>query len=163
MSGTYTGKVNLKMYDRNDTLIATKTVQPKDYWKTFYLEGTTIEGHINDITIVIESATGGIIGDTFHVYYPDLYQNNFLFMSGYIAVEPDDFDYIWDVQFVKDLATAYLKRQWGQNLKKYDNIVMSGGVTLNGQVLWDEANAAIEKLMEDLELIYSMPIDFMIG
>jgi len=163
MAGTYTGKVNLKLYDRNDTLISTKSVQPKNYWQTFYVEGTTTDGYINDVTMVIESATGGIIGDTIHVYYPDLYKNNFMFLSGYVAVDSEEFDFIWDVWFIKELATAFLKRQWGSNLKKYDGIQMSGGVTLNGQTIWDEGNAAIEKLEEDLEMKYSMPIDFFVG
>lgn len=163
MSGSYTGTINLKLYDRNDNLINSKTVQPENYWKTFYIEGTTVAGNINDIKMVIETSTAGVINNDFFVYYPDLYKNNFIFLSGYIAADSETFDFIWDVWFVKELATAFLKRQWGSNLKKYDGIQLSGGVTLNGQTIWDEGNAAIEKLEEDLELKYSMPIDFMVG
>jgi hypothetical protein len=40
---------------------------------------------------------------------------------------------------LKKYATALIKRQWGNNLKKFGGIQMPGGVTLNGKEIYDEA------------------------
>ena len=48
--------------------------------------------------------------------------------------------------WLKRYTTALLKRQWGQNLKKFDSITLPGGITYNGQSLYDEANTEIENL-----------------
>ena len=67
---------------------------------------------------------------------------------------------VWDDIFLKKYATALLKEQWGMNLKKFTGIQMPGGVTLNGQVIFDEALAEIEKLEKDMQ---SLPSEIFMG
>jgi hypothetical protein len=55
------------------------------------------------------------------------------------------------------------KRQWGENLKKYDNYVLPGGLVINGQRIWDEASIEVEKLEEKLRDTYEEPIPFLVG
>lgn len=79
--------------------------------------------------------------------------------SAYIESNPD----VWDDRVLKDLGTAFIKRQWGENLKKFGNIQMPGGVVLNGQQIYDEAVAEIEKMRETFLSYNTMPLDMIIG
>jgi hypothetical protein len=40
---------------------------------------------------------------------------------------------------------------------------LPGGVTLNGQQFFDEANEEIQQIEEEMQLKYSYPIDFHVG
>ena len=70
---------------------------------------------------------------------------------------------VWNDRFLKKYATAKIKQQWGSNLKKFEGIQMPGGVTLNGQKIYDEAVEEIEKLEEELINTNVLPGDMFIG
>jgi hypothetical protein len=55
------------------------------------------------------------------------------------------------------------KRQWGSNLKKYGNYTLPGGLIVNGQGIYEEAVAEIEKLEEKLRDTYEEPPAFAVG
>lgn len=57
---------------------------------------------------------------------------------------------IYNNRWLKDMATAITKQQWGQNLKKFSGQPLPGGVQINGQQLFDEANAEIVELRKEL-------------
>jgi hypothetical protein len=70
---------------------------------------------------------------------------------------------VWNDRFLKKYATALIKRQWGANLKKFAGIQMPGGVTLNGQVIYDEAIQEIEKMEEEIYMMGSLPSEILTG
>jgi hypothetical protein len=70
---------------------------------------------------------------------------------------------VWNDRWLKRYATALVKKQWGENVSKYDGIQMPGGVTFNGQRLIDEASEEIAKLEEEMSSSYELPVDFMVG
>ena len=51
----------------------------------------------------------------------------------------------------------------GANLSKFEGVQMLGGVTLNGAAIFEQANADIEKLEEQIQLAYELPPDYMMG
>jgi len=51
---------------------------------------------------------------------------------------------------LKKYATALIKKQWGDNLKKFEGFQLPGAVTLNGQKIFDEAEAQITALEADV-------------
>ena len=64
--------------------------------------------------------------------------------------------------FLKRYLTALIKRQWGNNIKKFEGMQLPGGVTINGQQIFDEANEEINKMEEEMQSKYEMPpMDFM--
>ncbi len=65
--------------------------------------------------------------------------------------------------FLKKYVTVLFKRQWGQNLIKFEGMQLPGGVTLNGRQLYDDAITEIDKLEEQMSLTYELPLDFMTG
>jgi len=56
-----------------------------------------------------------------------------------------------------------VKRQWGNNLSKFEGIQLPGGVQFNGQRILDEAREAIDKIEEEVQDKYELPPDFSVG
>jgi hypothetical protein len=69
---------------------------------------------------------------------------------------------VYNVRWVKDMSTAYVKYQWGSNLKKYGNQQLAGGVTVEGQTIYDEAVTELAELREELIAIEE-PFGVMMG
>ena len=55
------------------------------------------------------------------------------------------------------------KKQWGQNLIKFEGMQLPGGATLNGRQIYDDGVAELERLDEDLNLKYALPDQFYVG
>jgi hypothetical protein len=70
---------------------------------------------------------------------------------------------VWNDRFLKQYATAMIKKQWGENLKKFGNVPMPGGVVLNGQTIWDEATAEIQKIEDEMQSYNILPSNMLIG
>jgi hypothetical protein len=70
---------------------------------------------------------------------------------------------VWDNRFLKAYATAKIKMQWGNNLKKFSGIQMPGGVTFNGQQIYDEAVEELKSMEEQMYNATSMPSEIFIG
>jgi len=87
----------------------------------------------------------------------------------YIVIEcirkqdPTTFTDIFNDVWLKKYTTAKLKMQWGQNLIKFEGILLPGGVTLNGRQLVDDAKEEVQRLEEELRLGYELPVMDMIG
>jgi len=69
----------------------------------------------------------------------------------------------WNDMWLKDYATAVLKRQWGSNLIKFEGMVLPGGVTLNGRQIFEDGKEDITNLKEEIRLTFETPVDFYIG
>ena len=93
----------------------------------------------------------------------DMTAGEFLIIECYRKLNPDTYTDIYDDIYLKRYATALIKRQWGANLSKFEGVQMLGGVTLNGAKLFEEAQADIEKLEEQIQLAYELPPNYMIG
>ena len=78
----------------------------------------------------------------------------------YAAINPDVYNRVWNDRWLKEYATALIKRDWGNNMKKFGGLQLPGGVTLNGKETWDEAVAEIERLETEMEKNYGAPLEF---
>ena len=76
----------------------------------------------------------------------DLQVGEFLVIECYRKLDWTTFTDINNDIFLKRYVTALFKKQWGANLSKFNGVAMLGGVTLNGQQIYSEALADIEKL-----------------
>lgn len=81
----------------------------------------------------------------------------------YQTVDPDDYPSVYNDMFVKAYLTALIKRQWGQNMSKFEGMTLPGGVTISGRTMLEEANQELEKLKEDMRLEQEVPPEFMVG
>jgi hypothetical protein len=84
-------------------------------------------------------------------------------VSDNVSVTTAGISDVWNDRTLKKYATALIKRQWGENLKKFGGIQMPGGVTLNGKEIWDEAQAEIDKIEEDMHNFNSLPSEIFTG
>jgi hypothetical protein len=78
----------------------------------------------------------------------------------YAAINPDVYQKVWNDMWLKQYTTALIKRQWGENLKKFANLQLPGGVTLDGQKIFDEATEEINQLREDMNKDYFSPLEW---
>jgi hypothetical protein len=88
---------------------------------------------------------------------------DFIIVEAYQVVDPNTFTKTWGDRWLARYAEALIKQQWGQNLKKYQGMQLPGGLTFNGQKIYDEATE--ERRALELEMItsYSLPNTDMIG
>lgn len=93
----------------------------------------------------------------------DASEGEYIVVECYRILDPDAFTDVYDDIFLKEYATALLKRQWGINLKKFEGVQLPGGVTLNGQKIYDEAIEEIRQLRIDADLRYQLPVEFFTG
>lgn len=87
----------------------------------------------------------------------------YIIIEGYQKINPDTFTDVYNDRWLQRYCTAQIKKQWGENLKKFEGISMPGGVSFNGQKIWDEATDEITKLEEEVINTYSLPVSDMVG
>lgn len=80
----------------------------------------------------------------------DVDEGDFVVLEVYRIIDPETFSDVYGDRFLRDYATALIKRQWGENLKKFEGIQLPGGLTMNGQRIFDEAQQEIEKMEQDI-------------
>ena len=90
-------------------------------------------------------------------------KDEYIIIEGYRLLDPDTYTDVWNDRWLKQYATATIKKQWGNNLKKFEGLQMPGGVTFNGQKIYDEAEDELKALDEDLIRSYSLPVTDMVG
>lgn len=92
----------------------------------------------------------------------DVILGDYVIAQAYRALDPDQFTKVWNTSWLKHYVTALFKKQWATNIKKFSGIQLPGGVTLDGDKLYDEALSEIKEL-EDSLMNKSAPLDFYIG
>jgi hypothetical protein len=116
--------------------------------------------------------TGGLVEYRYNKRQDRLYididrkrviEGRYLIIDCWRALDPAEWNQVWNDSFVKRYATALMKRQWGQNLIKYNNVQLPGGITLNGRQIWEDGDAEVKDLEARMLTDYSLPPMDMIG
>jgi hypothetical protein len=71
---------------------------------------------------------------------------NYLIMECYRILDPNDYAKVYNDSFLKMYFTALVKKQWGQNLIKFQGVKLPGGVELNGRQIYDDAVKELEAI-----------------
>ena len=79
------------------------------------------------------------------------------------ALDPETFTQVYSDVFLKKYTTALIKRQWGQNLIKFNGIQLPGGVSMNGRQIFDDAEKEIAAIEDASISTYELPPFDMIG
>ena len=90
-------------------------------------------------------------------------KDDYLVIDCFSQLNPDDYGRVWNDSFLKKYATALMKRQWGQNLLKFQGVKLPGGVELNGRQIYDDAEKDLEIIREQMSNTYELPPLDMIG
>mgnify|MGYP000308297303 CR=1 FL=1 len=87
---------------------------------------------------------------------------DYVLVKAYRALDPMAWSKVWNETWLKEYTIALFKRQWAINIKKFKGIQLPGGVTLDGDSMYQEAMAEIAVLRDDLQN-KSAPLNFMMG
>jgi hypothetical protein len=87
----------------------------------------------------------------------------YIIIEGYKKIDPDTYTDMYNDRWLQRYCTAQIKKQWGENLKKFEGISMPGGITFNGQKIWDEALDELNQLETEMISSYSLPVLDMVG
>jgi hypothetical protein len=80
--------------------------------------------------------------------------------EAYATINPEVYNKVWSDRWLKEYATALIKRTWANNLKKFSGLQLPGGVTLNGDKIYEEATTEIKELEQEMQDRYELPIDW---
>ena len=89
--------------------------------------------------------------------------DDYLVFDVFRAINPDVSTGVWNDSFLKRYVTQLVKRQWGQNLIKFQGVKLPGGIELNGRQIYDDAEKDLEIIREQMSNTYELPPLDMIG
>jgi hypothetical protein len=92
----------------------------------------------------------------------DFILGDHIIVQSYRAMDPTTWSKVYNEPWLKHYVTALFKKQWATNIKKFSGIQLPGGVTLDGDKLYDEATTEIKELEDELQN-KSAPLDFFMG
>lgn len=72
---------------------------------------------------------------------------------------PETFNDLW----LRRYTTALIKKQWANNLIKYNGFQLPSGLTIDGSTILSEANNDLEKLEQELRDVWEDPIMPLVG
>lgn len=75
-----------------------------------------------------------------------LKEDNYLIIECYRILDPTNFTKVYNDYFLKLYFTALVKKQWGQNLIKFNGVKLPGGIELNGRQIYDDAVKELEDI-----------------
>ncbi len=82
----------------------------------------------------------------------DFVVGNYIIFEVYGDLDPDTatnspLNSLWNHKFLKQYVTALIKKQWGQNMSKFEGMQLPGGVTISGRQIYEDAKEEIEQIM----------------
>jgi hypothetical protein len=87
----------------------------------------------------------------------------YLIIEAYEVIDPNTYTDAWADRWLLRYGACLIKQQWGTNLKKFQGMQMPGGLTFNGQQIYNEATAERSELENEMIFTYSLPAQDMIG
>ena len=88
---------------------------------------------------------------------------DYLVIDCFTLLDPSTYTRVWNDSFLKPYATALIKRQWGQNMSKFQGVKLPGGIELNGREMYEDAEKELERIRENMSNTYELPPLDMIG
>lgn len=93
----------------------------------------------------------------------DIQVGEYIIVEGMAITDPDTYTKVWNDRMLKKLATAYVKKQWGTNMSKFDKMQLPGGVTMRGVDIYTEAMSDIASIEQEIRNTYEAPPAFLVG
>ena len=93
----------------------------------------------------------------------DISAGDYIIIDSYAKLNETTFTEIFNDRYLKLYFTALLKRQWGQNMSKFDGVQLPGGVSMRGGEIYAQANEELRIIEEKMLSEYELPTDFMTG
>lgn len=139
-----------------------------DFTSTSYVNYVLTMQHIRTLDMLFSGETPVRFNRHTNKLYIDMNwglvsAGEWVIIEGWIIIDPDSYPKIYNDRMLKKLATAYIKKQWGNNLKKYQGMQLPGGIMMNGQQIHDEAVQEITELEQLIRDTFEEPPQFLVG
>jgi hypothetical protein len=89
--------------------------------------------------------------------------NTYIILDCYRIVDPEDFPKIYNDYWLKKYLVSSIKKQWGSNLIKFNGVQLPGGISLNGEKLYADAEKELMEIEKQLRDEYELPPLGLIG
>jgi hypothetical protein len=96
----------------------------------------------------------GLMRDQFSI-------GDYFVYEAYVIMDPEVYGRMLGDRRFLNLATAYVKRQWGEILTKFMDIPLFGGIKLNGNAILQQGNTEVEKAEQDIITSAQPALDFL--
>ena len=93
----------------------------------------------------------------------DVQVGQFIIVECYRILDPDTYTDVYGDMWLRNYATQLIKRQWGENLKKFEGMQLPGGLQFNGQQIWNEANDEVLRMEQEVTTNYGGIVMDMVG
>ena len=140
------------------------------YWlgASELLSYSMVKSHLETIDRLLTTDKQIRFNKTQGKLYIDIEWNNatvddYIIIDCYRALDPSTNQLVWNNYFLKRYATALIKRQWGQNLIKFQGVKLPGGLDLNGRPIYDDAERELTELRQAMISEYELPPFDLIG
>lgn len=97
------------------------------------------------------------------VAYSDLNVGDYLVIDCWKALNPAEATDVFNDVFLKKYLTSLIKKQWGQNLIKFQGVKLPGGIEFNGRQIYDDAQSELDKIEDKMMSTYEIPPLDLIG
>ena len=140
-----------------------------DFTSTQFYHYYMVQQHLETINFLLEGMKPirySAVQDRLYLDFDwksDALVDQYIVIRAYRALQPTTWPEIYKQMWVKDYATAKIKKQWGSNLTKFTGVQMPGGVTLNGEMIYNDAVDELKQLDEQLRTEWELPPMDMIG
>ena len=88
---------------------------------------------------------------------------DYLIIDCFTLLDPSSYPRVWNDSFLKPYTVALIKRQWGQNMSKFQGVKLPGGIELNGREMYEDAEKELTRIREIMSNTYELPPLDMIG
>jgi len=141
-----------------------------DFTSTSYVNYTLTMQHIRTLDLLFSGEVPVRFNKHTDRLYIDMDWENdvevgeYLLLEAYVIVDPDTYNDVWTDKWLQRYCTALIKKQWGNNMKKYTGLQLPGGVQMDGQTIFQESLQEIQELEEEMRMTYEMPPEaFLLG
>jgi hypothetical protein len=140
-----------------------------DFTSTSYVSYALTQQHIRTLDLLFSGETPVRFNRHTSKLYIDqnwisgVTPGEWIVIECFIIIDPDTYTKVYNDLMLKRLATAYIKKQWGNNMKKFGGMQLPGGITMNGQQIYTEAMEEIKELEQLIRDTYEEPPQFLVG
>jgi len=90
-------------------------------------------------------------------------KDEYVVIDCFRVLDPSENEKIYNDSFLKKFLTALIKKQWGQNMSKYQGVKLPGGIELNGRQIYEDALRELAEIQQRMTFDYELPPMDMIG
>jgi len=89
--------------------------------------------------------------------------DEYIVIDCFRILDPSENERVFNDSFLKRYLTALIKKQWGQNLSKFQGVKLPGGVELNGRQIYEDALRELNEIRQRMTFDYEVPPLDMMG